>query len=293
MIAIKKKLSFIFIFIFILSIVGCSRVTSTTIKQTNPVKPTVVAKPIENSTIPGFDNTTDIKPYGKSIPVLQYHSISYDKGNPICIPIKKFDEQMKYLKDNNYYTITLTNLYEYLMNNTPIPRKSVVITFDDGYDNNYTAMFPVLKKYKFKATIFVISSLIDVHSNMLTSKQLIEMDKYGIDIESHTAHHDNLKLISKDNQLKTLIKSKKYLEKTLNKKINFFAYPYGGFNKNAIEALKECGYKMAFTTKNGWSSKKNGIFSLRRVWISASDSTKVFESKVSKPQKNILDSFSF
>ncbi|MBU3187296.1 polysaccharide deacetylase family protein [Clostridium estertheticum] len=289
----KKKLSFIFIFIFILSIVGCSRVTSTTIKQTNPVKPTVVAKPVENSTIPGFDNTTDIKPYGKSIPVLQYHSISYDKGNPICIPIKKFDEQMKYLKDNNYYTITLTNLYEYLMNNTPIPRKSVVITFDDGYDNNYTAMFPVLKKYKFKATIFVISSLIDVHSNMLTSKQLIEMDKYGVDIESHTEHHDNLKLISKDNQLKTLIESKKHLEKTLNKKINFFAYPYGGFNKNAIEALNEAGYKMAFTTKNGWSSKKNGIFSLRRVWISASDSTKAFESKVSKPKKNILDSFSF
>ncbi|WP_259473380.1 polysaccharide deacetylase family protein [Clostridium estertheticum] len=200
---------------------------------------------------------------------------------------------MKYLKDNNYYTITLTNLYGYLMNNTPIPRKSVVITFDDGYDNNYTAMFPVLKKYKFKATIFVISSLIDVHSNMLTSKQLIEMDKYGIDIESHTAHHDNLKLISKDNQLKTLIQSKKHLEKILNKKINFFAYPYGGLNKNAIESLKEGGYKMAFTTKKGWSAKNNGIFSLHRVWISASDSTKVFESKVSKPKKNIVDSFSF
>ncbi|MBU3098892.1 MULTISPECIES: polysaccharide deacetylase family protein [Clostridium] len=292
----KKKLYLIFIFIFVLSIVGCSRATSTTIKKTNPVKPSVVAtpaivakpvivaKPIEVSTIPGFDNTTDIKPYGKSIPVLEYHSISYDKGNPICIPIKKFDEQMKYLKDNGYYTITLTNLYEYLMNNTPIPRKSVVITFDDGYDNNYTVMFPILKKYKFKATIFVITSLTDVHSNMLTSKQLIEMNKYGIDIESHTVHHDNLKSISKDNQLKTLIQSKKYLEKTLNKTINFFAYPYGGYNKSAIEALKEAGYKMAFTTEKGWSSKKNGIFSLHRVWISASDSKKVFESKISNPR---------
>ncbi|MBU3153749.1 polysaccharide deacetylase family protein [Clostridium estertheticum] len=291
----KKKLYFIFIFIFVLSIVGCSRTTSTTIEKINPVKPTVVAtpvivakpvivpKPIEIAKIPGFDNTTDIKPYGKSIPVLEYHSISYDKGNPICIPIKKFEEQMEYLKENDYYTITLTNLYEYLMNNTPIPKKSVVITFDDGYDNNYTDMFPVLKKHKFKATIFVITSLTDVHSNMLTSKQLVEMDKYGIDIESHTVHHDNLKLISKDNQLKTLIESKKYLEKTLNKTVNFFAYPYGGYNKSAIEAVKEAGYKMAFTTENGWSSKKNGIFSLHRVWISASDSKKVFESKISKP----------
>jgi len=288
-VVMKKKLSFIFIFIFVLSIVGCSTPTSTKLKKTDPVKSSIVANSIYVSPTPYFHNITVIKPYGKSIPVLEYHSISYDKGDPICIPIKKFKEQMKYLKDNGYYTITLTNLYEYLMNNTPIPKKSVVLTFDDGYEDNYTTMFPVLKKYNFKATIFVITSLIDVHNNMLTSKQLLEMDKYGVDIESHTVHHDNLKMLSNVDQLKTLIQSKKYLEKTLNKPINFFAYPYGGYNKSAIEALKETGYKMAFTTEEGWSSKHDGILSLHRVWVGPFDSTRVFEIKISSPDYQLLD----
>ena len=270
----KKKLSFIFIFIFLLSTLGCSRATTITRKK---------AEPVINSSIPGLENTTVIKRYGKSVPVLEYHSITYEKGNPICIPIKKFKEQMKYLKDNGYYTLTLTNLYSYLMNNTPIPKKSVVLTFDDGYENNYTAMFPVLKKYNFKATVFVITGNIDKYRKFLKSKQLLEMDKYGVDIESHTVHHDNLKMLSKNKQLKTLIKSKKYLEKTLNKQIYFFAYPFGGYNNSAIEALKEAGYKMAFTTVDGWSSKQNGILSLHRVWVGPFDSTSVFENKISNP----------
>ena len=279
----KKEIYFIFIFVFLLSIVACSRPTTTTIKKTSPVTSSIVTKPVNTSLIPNFDKTVVIKPYGKSVPVLEYHSITYEKGNPICIPIKKFKEQMKYLKDNGYYTLTLTNLYGYLMNNNPIPKRSVVLTFDDGYENNYTAMFPVLKKYNFKATIFVITGNIDKYHKFLKSEQLLQMDKYGINIESHTVNHDNLKMLSKSRQLKTLIQSKKYLEKTLNKQINFFAYPYGGYNKSAIEALKETGYKMAFTTENGWASKHEGPLSLHRVWVGPFDSTKVFGDKISNP----------
>ena len=274
----KKKLSFIFIFIFILSIVGCSN--PITIKKASTATKT---KPVDSSLIPNFNKTTVIKPYGESIPVLEYHSITYEKGNPICIPIKKFKEQMKYLKDNGYYTLSLTNLYGYLMNNTPIPKKSVVLTFDDGYENNYTAMFPVLKKYNFRATIFVITGNVDKYRKFLKSKQLYEMDSSNIDIESHTVNHDNLALLSKNKQLKTVINSKKYLEKTLDKQIYFFAYPFGGYNKSAIESLKEAHYKMAFTTVDGWSSKQNGILSLHRVWVGPLDSTSVFQNKISNP----------
>ena len=277
----KKKLSFIFIFVFLLFTFGCLRITK------EKAKPVITS--VENSSIPGFKSTTVIKQYGRSIPVLSYHSITYDKKNPICISVEKFKEQMKYLKNNGYYTITLTNLYGYLMNNIQIPKKSVVITFDDGYENNYTAMFPVLKKYNFRATIFVITSFIDKNHAFMTSKQLLEMDKYGVDIESHTVHHDNLAMISNNKQLKTLIQSKQYLEKILNKPINFFAYPYGGYNKSAIEALKKAGYKMAFTTEGGWASKHNGVFSLHRVWVGHLDSTKVFKNKISEPDYQLID----
>ena len=280
----KRKLSFIFILIFLLSINGCSKSTTTAIKKTSNVTKSVVT-----SLIPNFNKNTVIRPYGESVPVLEYHSITYQKGNPICIPLKKFNEQMKYLKDNGYYTISLTNLYGYLMNNTPIPKKSVVLTFDDGYENNYTDMFPVLKKYNFRATIFVITGNVDKYRKFLKSKQLLEMDKNGVDIESHTLNHDNLALIFKDKQLKTVIQSKKYLEKLLNKQITFFAYPYGGYNKSAIASLKQTGYKMAFTTKDGWSSRQNGILSLHRVWIGPFDSPKVFKNKISNPDYLLLD----
>ena len=120
----KKKFFPIFIFIFLICIVGCSRSTNTAIKK--PVSSPIVAKPVESSLTPDFKKNTAFKPYGKSVPVLAYHSICYVKGDPICMPIKKFKEQMKYLRDNGYYTITLRNLYGYLMNNIPIPKKSVV-----------------------------------------------------------------------------------------------------------------------------------------------------------------------
>ncbi len=278
----EKKFFFIFILIFLISIVGCSR-SINIIKKTAPVKQTdtIKKKALIKQTVP-------VKPYGKSIPVLMYHSITYEKGNPICIPIETFKEQMRYLKDNGYHTITLMDLYKYLMRQKAIPEKSVVLTFDDGYENNYTAMFPVLKNFAFKATIFVITSNIDKYHRFLTSKQLLEMDKYGVDIESHTVNHNNLKMLSKDKQLKTLIQSKKDLKKVLNKEINFFAYPYGRYNKNAIEAVKEAGYTMAFTTDDSWASKNDGILSLHRVDINLFRDMNAFITGISNPNYKSL-----
>ena len=271
----KKRIYLIFILLILMSILGCTRFKTTTIKETKSatptpvVKPKVTVRPVETSSIPAFDKKAVMLPSGKSVPVLMYHSISYQKDNPVRLPIEKFEEQLKYLKDNGYYTITLTDLYNYFMTNTPIPEKSVVLTFDDGYEDNYTTMLPALRKYNFKATIFVITGVIDKSANYLTSKQLVEMEKYGVDIESHTVSHENLKDIPKDKQLETLKKSKKDLEKILNKQVNYFAYPFGGYSKTSIEAVREAGYKMAITTDGRWSSKSDGILSLHRVYISS------------------------
>jgi len=229
-----------------------------------------------------------IDPYSRSIPVLAYHSITYSKGNSICLPLVNFKEQMKYLKDNGYHTITLSDLYKYRTRQKTLPEKSVVLTFDDGYKNNYIDMFPVLKKYNFKATIFVISSFVDKNSKFLTSKQLVEMDKYGIEIDAHTVKHENLITLSKDKQLQTVTQSKKDIEKILNKKINFFSYPYGGYNKSAIEVVKKAGYTMAVTTDAGWESKNNNVLILPRVDISSSRYMNSFKSRVSNPNYKSL-----
>ncbi len=214
------------------------------------------------------------------IPVLMYHSIAYEKGNELRVPVEKFEAQMKYLKENNFKTLTLDQLYEYLNGNEPIPCKSVVLTFDDGYEDNYVNAFPVLKKYGFKASVFVITTTVDKNEKCLNSSQLKEMQNNGIDIESHTADHLELDKPPYNRQFAQLNKSKLYLESILNKKIYYLAYPVGKWNNDTILAAKNAGYKMAFTTKNSRAGKSNGLFTLNRVRINASCSMEQFKKLV-------------
>lgn len=223
----------------------------------------------------------------RSIPVLMYHSVEYEKDNPVRISPKNFKEQMKYLYDNHYTTLTLDELYRYFQNGIEIPEKSVVITFDDGYEDNYTNAYPILKEYGFKAVIFEITNTIDKDLAYLTSSQLIEMEQNGIDIESHTVSHIKLGELSYDKQLNELKSSKEILEKILNKKVNYIAYPFGSYNENTLKAVKEAGYTMAFTTNGRWSGKDDGIYTLDRVYISGFFNIEIFIERINNPKYKI------
>lgn len=205
----------------------------------------------------------------KGIPVLMYHSIDYEKNNELRIPKEQFRGQMQYLKDNGYTTLTLNELYSFFENNMPVPDKSVVLTFDDGYADNYKNAFPIIKEFGFKATVFMITDTVDKNGAYLNSTQLKEMNAYGFDVESHTLDHEELNKQSYAQQLNELKKSKLFLEKLLNKQVSYIAYPVGKYNKETVKAAKESGYKMAFTTNGTWSDKTDGIYTLDRVYISA------------------------
>lgn len=276
----KKKLSLMLMLLLIFLLSGCAKNKQMGTNQ-QPVK--------KNSTTialgPAFNKNAPMKQPGQGVPVLMYHSVANVKNNtnPIIIPPAKLDEEMKYLKDNGYYTITMANLYAYFTNNTPIPQKSVVLTFDDGYNNNYTTMLPILKKYGFRATIFVITAFINKRPGYLTSIQLKKLQAYGMDIESHTVNHLPLAELPKAQQLKELIDSKAFLEKLLDKKINYIAYPDGSYNKDTIECAKAAGYTMAFTTDGRWSMKKNGLLTLDRDYISSKYDMSIFKDRITNP----------
>lgn len=217
------------------------------------------------------------------IPVLMYHSIGESNGNPIIMPETQFDEEMRYIKEQGYTTLTLKELYDYFENDIPVPDKSVVITLDDGYANNYTLAYPVLKKYGLKAVIFVITSTIDKNPNCLTSFQIKELDNAGIEIESHTATHRDLDKLSYEEQFEELSESKMILEKILGRSVNYVAYPTGKYNSDTVKAVAAAGYKMAFTTDGRWSDKTDGIFTLDRVYISAFYNMDVFKDRLTNP----------
>ncbi|AJA46254.1 polysaccharide deacetylase family protein [Clostridium pasteurianum DSM 525 = ATCC 6013] len=222
----------------------------------------------------------------KQIPVLMYHSIA-DNSNvtnlaskSIILPPEVFREQMQYLKDNGYTTLTLDELYNFLKNNKPVPEKSVVLTFDDAYKDNYTNAYPILKEFGFKATIFVITGGTDKIGAYLTSDQIKEMYANGIDIQSHTVNHEDLDKLSLEKQQETLVQSKQFLEKLLNKKVDFIAYPSGKYNNFTEQAAKNAGYTMAFTINSGWANRDTNIYFLNRVFVNALKDFEQFKERL-------------
>lgn len=212
------------------------------------------------------------------IPILMYHSIGYEKGNDLRIPKDKFYLEMKYLKENGFTALSLDELYEVFSGTAKPPKKPIVITFDDGYKDNYINAYPILKEFHLKAAIFVIASCIDKSNSYITSSQIREMIKNGIDVESHTYSHNDLSILSYKVQYQTLKKSKEKLENIEGKKIKYMAYPFGKYNKYTENAAKDAGYIMAVTTKPGYASKNNGFFFLQRVRVSNSQSLNDFKN---------------
>ncbi|MBX4263459.1 polysaccharide deacetylase family protein [Clostridium estertheticum] len=246
--------------------------SKTTINTTKTLKTPSVKTVFIHKSVDSLEN--------KKIPILMYHSISYEKENILRVPKEKFRNQMKYLKDNNYTTLTLDELYSYMKTGKDLPSKPIVITFDDGYKDNYTNAYPILKEFKLKATIFVITNTIDHEKDYLTSAEIKLMDSNNIRIESHTSSHEHLDQISYVDNVNTMKTSKIKLEKILNKKIDYIAYPYGGYTPNTIKAAKQSGYKLAFSTEFGLIDKSDNIYSLGRIFVNSNFSLEEFKVKL-------------
>lgn len=216
-----------------------------------------------------------------NIPILCYHDVTPNNpnNNGLLISPEKFKEQLQYLKDNNYTPITLDELYDYLRNNKEIPEKPVVITFDDGYKGNYEYAYPILKEFKFPATVFVISNYVG-GSDFMTTEQIKEMSNNGIQIESHTSKHDDLSKLNETEQIETLKNAKTSLEKIIEKPVNFVAYPFGRHNPNTRIAAEKSGYKLGFNLNGNFADRKDNNFNMDRIYVNGNDSLKEFENKL-------------
>ena len=209
---------------------------------------------------------------GTKVLVLNYHKVD-DTFISLAVRPDDFDKQMQYLSDNGYNTITPDELYDSLAGNKELPENPVLITFDDGYEDNYTNAYPILKKYGFKGTIFVISSFLGKNKNYITWDQAREMDADGINIESHTVDHKSMTDLTDDELREELVASKKKIEEELGHPIGYMAYPTGTYNLHIAQLVKEAGYKAAFTIKYGNVDKASNIYALERVPIFHTENT--------------------
>ena len=208
------------------------------------------------------------------IPVLNYHQINDTEKNALTVNTEQFEAQMKYLSENGYTTITPADMLDAWENGTQLPEKPVIITFDDGYLDNYNHAFPVLEKYQLKATIFLISDYVNTYPNYLTWSAVQDMQQSGlIDFESHTLSHEELtKAPDLDEAKHQLTGSKQAIEWNLGKQVNFIAYPCGEYNDDIEQATKDAGYRAAFTVNYGLAEPGEDPFILDRVPIFGSNS---------------------
>ena len=218
------------------------------------------------------------------VPVLYYHSVNPSEANEVTITPTKLKEQLQFVKDSGYTTLTIAQFTDYIVNNKPIPVKSILLTFDDGYMDNYTNALPILKELGMKATIFVITSGID-DGYYLSTAQLKEMSAYGIDIESHTNGHFYLNQLSYEKQIVELKSSKEKLKTILGKDVTAIAYPFGALNSNTEKAVKESGYTVAFTTNRGLADRNDTAIKLDRIYINSKWDMATFKDRLLNTKK--------
>ncbi len=226
---------------------------------TPTLAPTATATPLKIS-IPAGSVTA---------PILLYHHVSTNsetQNSRYNIPPEKFEEQIKWLFDNGYQTITVSELANLIYSGGEIPQRPVVITFDDGNIDNYNNAFPILKKYGFVATFYVVQTYIN-GEGMISTDQLKEMAHAGWEIGSHSKTHARLPAISEELLPEEIRMSKLNLEEKLGVSINSFAYPYGEINENVIRLTSRFGYKSAVGLGSKYTHSANSIFYLDRIEI--------------------------
>lgn len=200
------------------------------------------------------------------VSVMNYHAVNDISHSSLVVTTSDFRDDMKYLANNGYTSITMDELYNYLVHNESLPDKPVLITFDDGYTDNYTNAFPILKEYHMQATLFMIGDAIGT-DRFLSAEQLKEMDANGFHIEAHTYSHKRLTNLDDMTLQADLAKSRTVLESLLQRPIRYLAYPQGFNNELVQQRTKDAGYLMAFTVAPGTVKPGDNLFALNRLSI--------------------------
>jgi peptidoglycan/xylan/chitin deacetylase (PgdA/CDA1 family) len=221
----------------------------------------------------GEISPTAIDDFCINVPVVLYHHIQPMEiatllGHaPLTVDSFIFDDQIKYLKEHGYHASSADDLVQALENRQPLPEKSVIITIDDGYDDNYTYAFLTAKKYEFLMNFMIPTSLIN-KAGYMNWDHLREMrtSEYAR-IYNHTASHAPLGLISQAQIDQELATSSAAFKTELGLETNIFTYPYGSYSPLAIQELKKHGFTAAFTTDPGQQECLSSIMQLKRVRV--------------------------
>jgi len=224
----------------------------------------------------------------QTVPVIAYHKFSKTKADAMTVTENAFEQQMRFLKENGYRVITMDEFFGFLDFQSQIPKKSVVITMDDGWRSAYEIAFPILKKYGYPATLFVYTDLIFQSDKTLDWNLIAEMSKNGIDVQCHSKTHRNLDRRESRESFreyfeavkKELTESAKIVKRRLNKDVRYLAYPYGDTNHLVVALVVKLGYQGAFTVERESNPFFVDPYRIKRSMIYGNFDLKDFENNL-------------
>lgn len=229
--------------------------------------------------------------------ILAYHSVHPRRRDPLSIIPGAFVWQMEFLATHDFTVVGLKERVEGMVDRRPLPSKSVILTFDDGYLDNYVYAYPILRRLGFPATVFVITRLVgtdeilEPHLSMcsyggtredyriLGWQEIQEMGGERVTFGSHSVTHPWLTDVAPEQVEWEVATSKAMLEKNLGRPVEFFCYPGGRFTPDIIESVKMAGYRGAVVTPSG-PGVVDSQFTLKRVGIYRHDTMRSFRFKL-------------
>ncbi len=230
----------------------------------------------------------------RPIPVLMYHHVNPHKGDMVTVTPDVFEGQMRHLRESGYRTLTIDELVSYIAGETVLKQKAVVVTFDDGWLDNFIYAFPVMKRYNISACIFIVTDWVSNSATDVSltvkipehkeSKSLIRNGRSGgvilgwddiskmkdsglAEFYAHTRSHARCASLSAQELLSELGESKRAIENHLSKPCPYLCWPYGEYNDAALKVARDIGYKAIFTTVHGVVNPGSDLFAIKRIVV--------------------------
>lgn len=249
---------------------------SRTPTATATLEPTATPSPTASQT-PTPGPTPDGVARTLQAPILMYHYVSVPPAGAdiyrrdLSVTPARFESHLKYLADAGYHVTTLDDLLYAVAQGRELPVKPVILTFDDGYEDNYTNAFPLLQKYDMVGHFFVISDFVNQERpGYMTWPQIEEMAAAGQRFGSHSRDHPSLKGQSDDHLIWQALGGKEALEEHLGQHPRWISYPAGQYDDRTIAVYESAGYWGGLTTQQGATHTLDDIFELKRVRVRGS-----------------------
>ena len=219
------------------------------------------------------------------VPVLMYHVIANPPAGAqlpeLYVDPKTFDAQMEALRKRGYQGVSLNQVYDAWFKGGRLPEKPVVVSFDDGYRGQYVYARPELRKLAWPGVLNLIVRTYTEPDGELSPQMVETMINDGWEIDSHTVHHLDVSTLSGSQLQEEVAGSRRMIQRRFHQPVNFFCYPSGRYDSQAIQAVRSAGYLGATTTNEGLADKGE-MYTLKRIRVDGSDGVSGLERKLSQ-----------